>query len=185
MNAVRTIGEKVVFLEMMTNFTVNSYLNWTCGKKKSFCSLRNWQLLMYRLTFVNVEKRADPVTGSMKVVQSSTVKVLTSNDINSGVINRIRKNECGQVNGPHQNSSVNFFLALRGPTKMESASHIRRPVYIVKLNSPRSSVIPSDNRNKNKKKKKQVDDAPRYWPPESMRRNDELSMTRLVSADGL
>ena len=33
MNAVRTIGEKVNFLEMMTNFTVNSYLNWTCGKK--------------------------------------------------------------------------------------------------------------------------------------------------------
>ena len=140
---------------------------------------------MYRLTFVNVKKGADPVTGSMKVVQSSTVKVLTSNDINSGVINRIRKNECGQVNGPHQNSSVNFFLPLRGPTKMESASHIRRPVYIVKLNSPRSSVIPSDNRNEKKKKKKQVDDAPRYWPPESMRRNDELSMTRLVSADGL
>ena len=109
---------------------------------------------MYRLTFVNVEKGADSVTGSMKVVQSSTVKVLTSNDINSGVINRIRKNECGQVNGPHQNSSVNFFLPLRGPAKMESASHIRRPVYIVKLNSPRSSVIPSDNRNKKKKKKK-------------------------------
>ena len=94
---------------------------------------------MYRLTFVNVEKGADSVTGSMKVVQSSTVKVLTSNDINSGVINRIRKNECGQVNGPHQNSSVNFFLPLRGPTKMESASHICRSVYIVKLNSLSSS----------------------------------------------
>ena len=141
----------------------------------------------YVCTFVNVEKGADSVTGSVSIVQSSTVKVLTSNDINSGVINRIRKNECGQVNGPHQNSSVNFFLPLRGPTKMESASHIRRPVYIVKLNSPRSSVIPSDNRNEKKKKKKekQVDDAPRYWLPESMRRNDELSMTRLVSADGL
>ena len=37
---------------------------------------------------------------------------------------------------------------------MESASHICRPVYIVKLNSPRSSVIPSDNRNEKKKKKK-------------------------------
>jgi hypothetical protein len=55
--------------------------------------------------------------------------VLTSYNIDPGVINRVRKNQCGQINGSHQDSSVNFLLELRGSSKMERSSHIRRSIY--------------------------------------------------------
>lgn len=82
-----------------------------------------------KFTFVNIKERADAVAGSVKVVQSSAVKVLASYNINSGVINRVRENQCSHVNGSHQDSSVNFLLALRGSSKMERSGHIRRSVY--------------------------------------------------------
>lgn len=69
------------------------------------------------------------MAGSVLVVQSDLVKVLTSYNVNPGVINRIRKNQCSHVNGSHQDSSVNFLLALRGSSKMERSGHIRRSVY--------------------------------------------------------
>lgn len=77
---------------------------------------------------MNVEKRSDPVSSAVWVIQPNVVQVLASNDIDTGVVDRVGKNKCGHINCPHQHSSVNLLLALRRLAKMEGAGNICRPI---------------------------------------------------------
>ena len=65
---------------------------------------------------------------AVQVIQSDLVEMLTGDYVDTGVVDSFREDETGQVDGSHQNSGVNVFLALSRLAEMDSPRHIRRPV---------------------------------------------------------
>ena len=108
----------------MPDFAVNSNLDRTCDNEISFFFFSKIKLC----TFVDVEERADAVAGTVKVIQSGTVKMLTGDNVDTGVVDRVWEYQSGQVDGSHKNSSVNVLLPLSRPAVMQSPRHIRRSV---------------------------------------------------------